>query len=70
MSLSHLTSVFLKCFHFLVVFRRRIFMRVTYICLDVVETVHQTVRCTVAPILKLQNKNEKSGGVGLRCPLT
>ena len=66
MSLSQFTSVFLECFHFLVVFRRRIYMRATYICLDVVETTHQTVvHFTVGPILQSQNKVEKSGGVGL-----
>ena len=60
---------FLECFHFLDVFRRRIFMRATYICLDVVETVHQTVHYTVGSFLQLQNKNEKSGGVRVGCPL-
>ena len=37
---------FLECFHFLVVFLCRMYMRSTYICLDVVEVVHQTVHCT------------------------
>ena len=58
---------FLECFHFL---RRRIYMRATYICLDVVETVHQTVvQFTVGPILQSQNKIEKSGGVGVGSPV-
>ena len=60
----------MKCFPFLFVFRRRIYMRATSICLDVVETMHQTVvQCTVGPILQSQNKNEKLGGVGVGCPL-
>ena len=48
MSLSQFTSVFSECFHFHVVFRRLIYMRATYICLDIAETVHQTVvHCTI-----------------------
>ena len=70
MKLGHFTFVFLESFHFLVVFCRRIYMRASYICLDVVETVHQTVvHCTViVPIMQSQNENEKSGGVGVGCP--
>ena len=45
-------------------------MLATSICLDVVETVHQTVvHGTVRPILQSPNKNEKSGGAGVGCPL-
>ena len=68
-SLGQFSYVSLECFHFHDVFRRRIYMRATYICLDVVETVHQTVHCTVGSILQLQNKNEKLGGVRVGCPL-
>ena len=69
-TLGQFVSVFLECFHFLVFFRRRIYMRATHIYLDVVETVHQTVvHCTVGSILQSQNKIEKSGWVGVGCPL-
>ena len=54
MSLSQFTSTLSESFHFLVVFFRRIHMRATSICLDVVETMHQTVvHCTV--VKKYQN---------------
>ena len=70
MSLSQFTSVFFwNVFHFLVGFRRRIYMRATYICLDIVESVHQNVvHCTVGPILQSQIKKEKSGGVWVGVP--
>ena len=64
MSLSQFTSAFLECFHFLVVLRRRIYMRATYICLDVVETVHQTVvHCRKRIIYRTKWTNQTSNSI-------